>query len=115
MRAHLGGRVGARRAREPSPRDPEIVHNLGFALYLAGDYASALEPFKTAVRLRADWGLAHFNLAMTYWHLGHYALALTHARIARERGMSGAARVVQILSAGLAPPHPGTITVYREK
>ncbi|HYK91078.1 MAG TPA: tetratricopeptide repeat protein, partial [Acidobacteriota bacterium] len=104
-----------REARRLSPQDPEIVHNLGFSLYLSGDYDSALEPFKTAVRLRAGWGLAHFNLAMTYWHLGQYAPALTHARIAEERGMPGAARVVQILSASLVPAQPRTRTVYRKR
>ncbi len=104
-----------REARQLSPQDPEIAHNFGFALYLAGDYASAVEPFKTAVRLRAGWGLAHFNLAMTYWHLGQYDQALTHARIAEKRGMPGAARVVQILSASLAPAQPRTRAVYRKK
>ncbi len=104
-----------RQARQLSPQDPEIVHNFAFALYLAGDYASALEPFKTAVRLRPGWGLAHFNLAMTYWHLQDYTQALAQARIAQEKGMPGAARVVQILSASLASGQPRTVTVYRSK
>ncbi len=104
-----------RRARDLSPRDPEINHNLGFALYLAKDYASALKPFKVAVRIRPDWGLAHFNLAMTYWNLRQYPMALTHARIAEEHGSPGASRVVQTLSASLSLGMPRVVTVYGPK
>jgi tetratricopeptide (TPR) repeat protein len=104
-----------RRARQLSPQDPETNHNLAFALYLSKDYASALEPFRAAVRLRPDWGLAHFNLAMNYWNLWQYAQALTHARIAEEKGLPGAARVVQALSANLSLGMPKSVTVSRRK
>lgn len=104
-----------RRAREISPQDPETNHNFAFALYLARNFSAALEPFKTAVRLKPDWALAHFNLAMTYWNLRQYAPALMHARIAEEKGLPGAARVVQALSANLSLGMPRTVTVQRKK
>ncbi len=107
--------VNYRRARALSPRDAEISHNLGFALYLSKDYAAALEPLKSAVRLKPDWGLAHFNLAMTYWNLRQYGPALTHARIAEQKGLAGAASVVQALSANLSPGTPKTVSVFRRK
>jgi len=104
-----------RRARELSPRDPEINHNLAFALYLAKDYAAALEPFRTALRLKPGWGLAHFNLALTYWHLRQYAPALAHARIAEQKGLPGAERVVRALSSNLSLGMPRSVSVYRKK
>ncbi len=104
-----------RRAREFSPKDPEVHQNLAFALYLSGDYRSALESFKIALRLKPDWGLAHFNLALTYWHLGQYGLALSHARVAEQKGLPGAARVVQVLSSNLSLGMPRIVTVYRKK
>jgi superkiller protein 3 len=104
-----------RRARQLSPQDPDTNHNLGFALYLSKDYTSALEPLLAAVRLRPDWGLAHFNLAMDYWNLRQYGRALTHARIAQEKGFRGAAGVVQALTANLSIGPPRTVTILRRK
>jgi hypothetical protein len=75
----------------------------------------ALDPLRAAIRLRPDWGLAHFNLAMTYWNLRQYAGALAHARIAEEKGLPGAARVVQALTANLSLGMPRTVTVSRRK
>jgi len=104
-----------RRALQLSPLDPEINHNLGFALYISKDYAAALEPLRAAVRLKPDWGLAHFNLAMDYWNLRRYAEALTHARVAEEKGLPGAANMVQALSANLSLMPPRSVTVLRRK
>jgi tetratricopeptide (TPR) repeat protein len=87
-----------RRARDLSPKDPERSHDLAFILYLARDYESAVPPFLTALRLKPDWGLAHYNLALTYWNLRQYGPALAHARAAQERGVREAGTAVRALT-----------------
>jgi tetratricopeptide (TPR) repeat protein len=99
-RGEIGAAVKSyRRSRDLSPTDASRQHDLGFALYLARQYGAAVEPFQSALRLRPDWGLAHYDLAMNYWQMRRYALALTHARIAQERNVAGANRIVAALSA----------------
>jgi tetratricopeptide (TPR) repeat protein len=98
-----------------APRDPEAGYNLGFALYLAGDFASAVAPFLEALRARPDWGPAHYHLALTYWHLQQYGPALTQARMAQKNGVPQAAQAVATLSDAVALGAPRAIAVLRPK
>jgi len=104
-----------RRAVDLSPKDPERHHDLAFALYLARDYESAVQPFLSALRLKPEWGLAHYNLAMTYWNLHRNALALAHARAAQERGVPEAATVVRALTEQLRLSLPRAVSVNRRR
>jgi tetratricopeptide (TPR) repeat protein len=83
-----------RRARDLSPGDAERQHDFGFALYLARKYEAATEPLQAALRLRPDWGLAHYDLAMNCWQLKRYELALKHARIAQQHDVPQASRII---------------------
>jgi tetratricopeptide (TPR) repeat protein len=91
-----------RRALALAPKDPDRNYDLGIAFYLARNYAGAVEPLETAIRIRPDWGMAHYHLALVHWNLGQIRLALAHARIARDRGVSDAKAVVRTLE-GKAP------------
>ncbi len=104
-----------RLAHQMLPDDAEIEHALGYALYLGRDFAAAAASLKSAVRKRPDWGLAHFNLAMTYWNLHQCALALEHAKVAQEKGVPQAESVVRTLSANLSSSPPRILDVFRSK
>ncbi|NWG13247.1 MAG: tetratricopeptide repeat protein [Acidobacteria bacterium] len=104
-----------REAWKLSPQDAERSHDLAYALYLNREYEAAIGPFQEAVRLRPDWGLAHYNLSLAYWHLHLYAQALIHARRAQEAGMIEATTVVAALSSNLYLGRPITVTILRPK
>ena len=46
------------------------TRNPGRAFYLAGDYAKAIESFKTTIRLKPHSAEAHFNLGVAYGKIG---------------------------------------------
>jgi tetratricopeptide (TPR) repeat protein len=102
-----------RRARDLAPADAERNGDLGFVLYLARDFSGAVAPLQTALRLKPDWGMGHFHLAMVYWNLGQYRLALSCARIAQEHGIQEAKPVVQSLAKSAGPGIPHRISVRR--
>jgi tetratricopeptide (TPR) repeat protein len=102
-----------RRARDRAPADAERNGDLGFVLYLARDFSGAVAPLQTALRLKPDWGMGHFHLAMVYWNLGQYRLALSCARIAQEHGIQEAKPVVQSLAKSAGPGIPHRISVRR--
>lgn len=89
-----------RLARDAAPMDPEKNYNLGLALYLASDFRAAAAPLEAAVRLRSDYGPAHYYLALVYWNLKHYAPALASARRAQELAIPAARSIVETLTAG---------------
>ena len=91
-----------RLARDLAAADPERNFDLGLALYLAREYAAASVTLQTALRLKPDWGIAHYYLALTYWNQGQRVLALAHARRALQQGVQAAGQVVQALSASLS-------------
>jgi protein O-GlcNAc transferase len=86
-----------RLARDAAPEDPERNYNLGLALYLASDFSTAVVPLQAAVRLKPDYGSAHYYLALVYWNLKQYAFALASGRRAQELGVPAASSVVQTL------------------
>jgi tetratricopeptide (TPR) repeat protein len=93
-----------RLARDAEPLDPERSFDFGLALYLAGDFAGAAAPIQTAIRLKPDYGTAHYYLAIVYWNLRQYALALTHARRAQDLGVPAANAIIQSLTPNLSLP-----------
>jgi tetratricopeptide (TPR) repeat protein len=103
-RSDLASSIAAyRSARDMAPESPERNHDLGYVLYLARRYEAAAGPFQAALRLRPDWGEAHYHLALNYWQLREHALALAHARLALEKGVENAAPVVRALTPRVQP------------
>src|SRR5258706_6628604 len=49
-----------------APNSAEARNELGAALGDQGDLDEALEQIRTAIRLKPDYGLAHYNLGITY-------------------------------------------------
>jgi len=92
-----------RQACDLAASNPDRNFDLGLALYLAKEYAAAISPFQSAIRLKPGMGTAHYYLAVTYWNLGQRVLALACARQAQELGVKAARTVVQSLSASLNP------------
>ena len=46
------------------------TRNPGRALYLAGDYAKAIEAFKETIRVKPNSAEAHFNIGLAYSKVG---------------------------------------------
>jgi tetratricopeptide (TPR) repeat protein len=97
------------KAHALSPADADVAHDFGMVLYLSRDFRGAAGRIESALRLRPDWGMAHFNVSMAYWHLGRPALALAHARRAESLGVGEARWVVRTLTAELSLGVPRTI------
>lgn len=91
-----------RLARDAEPMDPERSFDLGLALYLGRDYAGAAASMQAAIRLKPDYGAAHYYLALVYWNLRQYNPALFHARRAQDLGIPAADTVVQTLTSNLS-------------
>lgn len=75
------GRDMIERAVEQRPNDAHIVDSMGWALYLAGDFTSALEYLERAVDLASADAAANEHLGDVYWQLGRK----TEARFQWER------------------------------
>lgn len=67
-----------RRGLELSPQDPILHLNLGTALYLSGETASAVGQFEEAVRLLPGYPKAHFTLGVIFDAAGRDDDAVTH-------------------------------------
>ena len=61
-----------RRAIDVNDRDPEALNNLGYSLYLAGNYRAAVDRLKKAARLAPSDSRILNNLALAQVRLGKY-------------------------------------------
>ena len=92
-----------RRAWEAAPGNAEKNHDLGFALYLARDYASALPRLETAVRLEARLGTGSSQPRYGLMELETVWTGLDSCPFGWEfLGVAGAGAVVRALTANLS-------------
>jgi Flp pilus assembly protein TadD len=70
------------RALTLSRKDYVILTNLGYSLYLAGDYTGALKRLKQAAMLAPTEPVIHNNLAVVHARLGRHGDAFKHFAIA---------------------------------
>jgi Flp pilus assembly protein TadD len=61
-----------RRAIDANDRDPQAMNNLGYSLYLAGNYRAAVDKLKKAARLAPADSRILNNLALAQVRLGKY-------------------------------------------
>ena len=57
------------------PDDAEILMNYGYTLYLNGEVEKAVEKYQRSIKLKPDWAITHYNLALAYERLRKYNLA----------------------------------------
>ncbi|HEX8502835.1 MAG TPA: tetratricopeptide repeat protein [Pyrinomonadaceae bacterium] len=85
-----------RRAIDVNDRDPEALNNLGYSLYLNGNYRAAVDRLKRAARLAPADGRILNNLALAQVRLGKYDDA--YKNFARAGGeFNGHANVAAML------------------
>jgi tetratricopeptide (TPR) repeat protein len=60
------------RALTASPKDPVLLANLGYSLYLSNDFGGALKRLRESVKLRPEFGVVHNNLGIVHARLGKY-------------------------------------------
>jgi Flp pilus assembly protein TadD len=85
-----------RRAIDVNDRDPEALNNLGYSLYLSGNYRAAVDRLKKAARLAPGDTRILNNLALAQVRLGKYDDA--YRNFARAGGeFSGHANVAALL------------------
>lgn len=70
------------RALTVSPKDPSVVANLGYSLYLADDYAGALKRLKQAAKLAPGQPVIYNNLGVVTARVGKYDEAYKYFVIA---------------------------------
>jgi Flp pilus assembly protein TadD len=70
------------RALTISPKDPYLIANLGYSLYLADDYAGALKRLKQAARLAPGTPVIYNNIGIVQARLGKYDEAFKYFAIA---------------------------------
>ncbi len=75
-------------ARDLTPRDSEIINNLGYALFLDGHYTRAIKAYRRAIKLSPRRGVAHENLAEALMRADASKAELTEAREALMRARS---------------------------
>ncbi len=61
-----------RRAIDANERDPQALNNLGYSLYLSGNYRAAVDKLKKAARLAPSDSRILNNLALAQTRLGKY-------------------------------------------
>ena len=61
-----------RRALDANDRDPQAMNNLGYSLYLSGNYRAAVDKLKKAARLAPSDSRILNNLALAQVRLGKY-------------------------------------------
>lgn len=61
-----------RRAMDVNDRDPQALNNLGYSLYLSGNYRAAVDKLKKAARLAPSDSRILNNLALAQTRLGKY-------------------------------------------
>jgi Flp pilus assembly protein TadD len=85
-----------RRAIHVNDRDPEALNNLGYSLYLSGNYRAAVDKLKKAARLAPNDTRVLNNLALAQTRLGKYDDA--YKNFARAGGeFNGHANVAALL------------------
>jgi Flp pilus assembly protein TadD len=85
-----------RRAIDVNDRDPEALNNLGYSLYLGGNYRAAVDRLKKAARLAPNDTRILNNLALAQVRLGKYDDA--YKNFARAGGeFNGHANVAALL------------------
>ncbi|HEX8283003.1 MAG TPA: tetratricopeptide repeat protein [Pyrinomonadaceae bacterium] len=85
-----------RRAIDANDRDPEALNNLGYSLYLSGNYRAAVDKLKRAAKLAPADGRILNNLALAQVRLGKYDDA--YKNFARAGGeFNGHANVAALL------------------
>jgi Flp pilus assembly protein TadD len=70
------------RALSASPKDPSVLANLGYSLYLADDYAGALKRLKQAAKLSPGQPVIYNNLGVVTARVGKYEEAYKYFVIA---------------------------------
>lgn len=70
------------RALTVAPRDPVVIANLGYSLYLADDYAGALKRLKQAAKLAPGTPVIYNNLGVVTARVGKYDEAYKYFAIA---------------------------------
>jgi Flp pilus assembly protein TadD len=60
------------RAADVNERDPQALNNLGYSLYVNGNYRAAVDKLKKAARLAPSDARIHNNLALAQSRLGKY-------------------------------------------
>lgn len=70
------------RALTVAPKDPTVVANLGYSLYLADDYAGALKRLKQAAKLAPGQPVIYNNLGVVTARVGKYEEAYKYFVIA---------------------------------
>ncbi len=68
--------------------DPEAHFNLGNALVHAGTPEKAVEHYRQAIRLRPDFAVAYYSLALAYADLRQSSAAIAAAQKALELSRS---------------------------
>ena len=85
-----------RRAIDVNDRDPQALNNLGYSLYLAGNYRAAVDKLKKAARLAPADSRILNNLALAQVRLGKYDDA--YRNFARAEGeFNGHANLAALL------------------
>ncbi len=85
-----------RRAIDVNERDPQALNNLGYSLYLSGNYRAAVDRLKKAARLAPADARILNNLALAQVRLGKYDDA--YRNFARAEGeFNGHANVAALL------------------
>jgi len=70
------------RALTVAPKDPSVIANLGYSLYLADDYAGALKRLKQAAKLAPGQPVIYNNLGVVTARVGKYDEAYKYFAIA---------------------------------
>lgn len=68
-----------------NPRDPDALNLLGVVAYQRGDFASAIERIKKAIKHGADGADVHVNLGAAYRGAGQMAEAVRHYETALKK------------------------------
>lgn len=69
---HDRARQSYKRAVDVNDDDPQALNNLGYSLYLSGNYRAAVDRLKRAAKLAPADGRVLNNLALAQSHLGKY-------------------------------------------
>jgi len=67
-------------AAELNPLDPNPPLQLGTIHFVSGNYQGAVEAFEEASKLKSDWPIAHYNLAVVFNAMGEADKAIEQLR-----------------------------------
>lgn len=82
---HLQAAAAYERALSVAPKDAAVLANLGYSLYLADDYDTALKRLKQAAKLAPGTPVINNNLGIVHARLGRYGDAFKYfARASNE-------------------------------